>query len=208
MIAGGLVLLTVVADKLFGFKVTRREWIGVGLTAAGLAFLAATLEGEGKDAHADYESATLTIYAGLAFALAVALAWAGPRDAPRRRAARRFGRPPVGRLGRVDQGAQRQPGGGRRAGADTPAGAGDPAGSLAGLTVSARSLQLGKAVPVIAVTSAAANIWTISAGPIVFGEPLPDEPLALTVRLLAFALVIFAAALTPAPVRAAGVEPA
>ena len=51
--------------------------------------------------------------------------------------------------------------------------------SLAGLTVSARSLQLGKAVPVIAVTSATANVWTIAAGPIVFGEPLPDEPLAL-----------------------------
>ena len=29
MIAGGLVLLTVVADRLFGIAVTRREWIGV-----------------------------------------------------------------------------------------------------------------------------------------------------------------------------------
>ena len=46
VIAGGLVLLTVVADRLFGFRVTRREWIGVALTAAGLAFLAATM-GEG-----------------------------------------------------------------------------------------------------------------------------------------------------------------
>ena len=47
VIAGGLVLLTVVADHLFGIKVTRREWIGVGLTAGGLAFLAATLAGVG-----------------------------------------------------------------------------------------------------------------------------------------------------------------
>ena len=46
VIAGGLVLLTVVADKLFGIEVTRREWVGVGLTAAGLAFLAATLDGD------------------------------------------------------------------------------------------------------------------------------------------------------------------
>ena len=30
VIAGGLVLLTVVADRLFGLHVTRREWIGVG----------------------------------------------------------------------------------------------------------------------------------------------------------------------------------
>ena len=38
------------------------------------------------------------------------------------------------------------------------------------------------------------------------GDPLPSEPLALTLRLAAFALVISAAALTPAPVRAAGIE--
>ena len=45
--------------------------------------------------------------------------------------------------------------------------------SLIGLLVSARSLQLGEAVPMIALTSAAANLTTIAAGPIVFGEPLP-----------------------------------
>src|SRR4051812_40103665 len=45
VIAGGLVLLTVVAERVFGLEVTRREWIGVGLIAIGLAFLAATLEG-------------------------------------------------------------------------------------------------------------------------------------------------------------------
>ena len=45
VIAGGLVLLTVVADRLFAHQVTRREWIGVALAALGLAFLAATLEG-------------------------------------------------------------------------------------------------------------------------------------------------------------------
>ncbi|MBA3328975.1 MAG: hypothetical protein H0T43_11810, partial [Solirubrobacterales bacterium] len=75
--------------------------------------------------------------------------------------------------------------------------------SLVGLLVSARSLQLGDAVPVIAVTSATANVLTIASGPILFGEPLPEEPLALVVRLLAFVLVITAAALTPPPVRAA-----
>jgi len=74
--------------------------------------------------------------------------------------------------------------------------------------VSAKSLQDGKAVPVIAVTSAAANIVTIASGPIVFGEPLPDEPLALVARIAAFALVIAAAALTPPPVRAAELQTA
>ena len=79
--------------------------------------------------------------------------------------------------------------------------------SAIGLTVSAKSLQDGKAVPVIAVTSAAANISTIASGPIVFGEPLPDDPFALAVRLLAFVLVIGAAALTRRPGRVARTRP-
>ena len=47
--------------------------------------------------------------------------------------------------------------------------------SLVGLLVSARSLQI--------------------------GEPLPEEPFALAVRLAAFALAIGAAAMTPPPLR-------
>src|SRR5919202_1473194 len=35
VIAGGLVLVTVLATLVFGQPVTRRDWIGVGLTAAG-----------------------------------------------------------------------------------------------------------------------------------------------------------------------------
>ena len=57
--------------------------------------------------------------------------------------------------------------------------------SLVGLLVSARSLQIGPVVPVIALTSTTANALTIAAGPIVFGEPLPEEPLALAVRIAA-----------------------
>jgi hypothetical protein len=75
--------------------------------------------------------------------------------------------------------------------------------SLVGLLVSARSLQIGPAVPVIAITSATANALTIAAGPLVFGEPLPGAPLALALRLGAFALVIGAAALTPPPLPSA-----
>jgi hypothetical protein len=71
--------------------------------------------------------------------------------------------------------------------------------SLVGLLISARSLQLGDAVPMIALTSAAANLTTIAAGPIVFGEPMPDSRLGLVVRVAAFACVIVAAALTPPP---------
>ncbi len=51
----------------------------------------------------------------------------------------------------------------------------------------------------IALTSAAANLTTIAARPIVFGEPLAAGDLALVTRMLAFVLVIVAAALTPPP---------
>jgi hypothetical protein len=71
--------------------------------------------------------------------------------------------------------------------------------SLYGLLVSTRALQRGRAVPVIAITSAAANVTTIAAGPIVFGEPMPNDIPGVVIRLIAFGLVITAAAMTPPP---------
>lgn len=66
---------------------------------------------------------------------------------------------------------------------------------------SARSLQVGDGVAVIAVTSVAANMSSIAAGMIVFGDPLGDDLVVVVARLTAFALVLLAAALMPAPVR-------
>jgi hypothetical protein len=202
VIAGGLVLLTVVADRLFGIPVTRREWIGVALTAAGLAFLAATLGNGADSAHSHYDGGTLAIYvtaagvAGLviaarsrratALAVSAGLLWAASDTSIKALS---------GHLGSLGIGVLIHP----LAFVILVA-------SLLGLLVSARSLQLGDAVPVIALTSAAANLTTIAAGPIVFGEPLPAGKLELAVRVLAFALVIIAAALTPPPLQAAETE--
>ena len=206
VIAGGLVLLTVVADRLFGLQVTRREWLGVALTAAGLAFLAATLDGGGESAHSSYEGATLAIYAGIAAGLGLGAALAG-------RHGYRHGVPlalsAVLLWGASDVSIKALSDHLGDDGARVllhPHALTIATLSLIGLAVSARSLQVGKAVPVIAVTSAAANVCTIASGPIVFGEPLPDEPAALALRIAAFALVIAAAALTPAPVRIAEPE--
>ena len=126
VIAGGLVLLTVCADRLFGFHVTRREWIGVALTAAGLAFLAATLDGAGDEAHNDWEprrAGGLRDRGGRR-----GPAW--PRRWPARTErggndAGAVGRAALGSLRRVDQGAERQRRRRRRRAA-APAGAGDP----------------------------------------------------------------------------------
>lgn len=199
-IAGGLVLLTVVADRFFAHEVTRREWIGVALAAAGLAFLAATLDGGADEAHSAYEPATLAIFVAAVIAVGIAVAVAGNET-------RRAGVLLAASAGLL------------WAASDTTIKAlsdrlGDqslvtivvsPLGllvlvlSLGGLLVSARSLQIGPVVPVIAVTSVAANAVTIAAGPIVFEEPMPEDVFGLTVRILAFALVICAAALTPPP---------
>ena len=198
VIAGGLVLVTVVADRIFGQSVTRREWIGVALTAAGLAFLAATLEGTTDSAHASYGGfayasvmvvttvGALVLAArngasGPALAVSAGLLWAGSDITIKALS------------NHTDMGILV---------IFHPYAYVILVWSLVGLLVSARSLQLGPVVAVIALTSTTANAVTIAAGPIVFKEPLPDEPLALFTRLAAFALVIGAAAMTPPPMRA------
>jgi hypothetical protein len=58
-------------------------------------------------------------------------------------------------------------------------------------------------VPVIAVTGMAANVAGIVGGIVVFGDPLAGNPVSLVIECLAFALVLVAAWLMPAPVRGA-----
>jgi len=203
-IAGGLVLLTVTADRLFAHEVTRREWIGVALAALGLAFLAATLGDTASEAHSDYEDSRLVPFLVIVSTAALVVAWQAP------------GRAREGVLFGISAGLfwaasdtaikALSDGLGERSAVEiliTPLAVLIAVASIAGLVVSARSLQVGKAVPVIALTSVAANTLTIAAGPIVFEEPLPEDPLGVALRMAAFVLVIGAAALTPAPISAA-----
>src|SRR4029453_19217236 len=67
---------------------------------------------------------------------------------------------------------------------------------------SARSLQIGEGVEVIAITSVAANLTAIIGGILVFYDPIGSGPLEIAARFLAFCLVIAGAALMPAPMRA------
>jgi hypothetical protein len=194
VIAGGLVLLTPMADRLFGVEVGARDWIGVAMVAIGLAMLAATLGDTGHSAHGDYDGATLAVYvavltaaAGLAtagrggpaLALSAGLLW-GASDVTIKAASGSLASDGLLVL-------------------FTPLALTITILSLIGLVVSARSLQLGPPVSVIAITSAAANVVTIAAGPLVFGEPLPDEPALFVVRIAAFALIVAGAVVTPGP---------
>ncbi|MGI8414297.1 MAG: hypothetical protein ACR2LV_11285 [Solirubrobacteraceae bacterium] len=201
VIAGGLALLTVIADRVFGLEVSRREWIGVAVTAIGLALLAATLGSTGDSAHGSWEVGPLVLYcggltalslaaavvvrgdpahAGPVLALAAGLLW-GASDVAIKALSGRL--QDIGGLVLLH-----------------PLALVILLLSLVGLVVSARSLQLGPVVAVIAITSAVGNVVTIASGPLVFSEPLPDSTFQLVLRIAAFALVCVAAALTPVPV--------
>ncbi len=183
VIAGGLVLLTVVADRLFAHSVTRREWIGVGLAALGLAFLAATIDSSSDGAHSDYDAATLWTFLAAVTALAVTVGFVGNRT-------KHMGVALGASAGLFwavsDTAIKAQT---STFGENVVTVFGHPlvlvivVASFIGLTVSAKSLQTGKAVPVIAMTTVAANALTIASGPIVFGDPAPDDALGQIARV-------------------------
>ncbi len=200
VIAAGLALLTVIADRLFGLEVTRREWIGVALTAIGLALLAATLGSTGDSAHGSWDGGPLALYLGLTTVAALAACACVRGDPPHAGPVLAIA---AGLLwGASDVAIKAQSGRLGDLGALVlvrPLALVILVLSLVGLVVSARSLQLGPTVAVIAITTTAANFVTISAGPLIFSEPLPRSTALLVLRILAFVLVIVAAGLTPGP---------
>jgi drug/metabolite transporter (DMT)-like permease len=200
VIAGGLVLLTPLAGLVFKLPTTRRDWIGVAVTAAGLTLLAATLGKSGDSAHRDYDASTLWLYVGILTVAAFACCAVVVGDTRRAGPVLAVG---AGLLwGGSDvtiKAASGQLIDTWLLALFTPEAAVITVLSLIGLVVSARSLQIGPAVAVIAITSAAANVVTIAAGPIVFSEPLPEGSFSLAARLVGFAAVIAGAVLTPGP---------
>ena len=211
VLAGGLVLLAVIAERFFGFRLGRRQWAGVVLTALGLAFLAVTGEAPSGQDSADYSAPAMIAFEGALVALGTALIL----SCRRRRDSDQLGvllGLTAGLLFTVTHVAV------KAATGKLDSGAADlllnpylllaVAGGVAAFFASARSLQIGPAVPVIAVTSIAGNASAIPAGIVVFGDPLGTDGLAVTARVAAFLLVVAAAALIPAPTKAAGVEPA
>src|SRR5262249_17271741 len=63
VLSTGVVVLAVMADRLFGFQVGLRQWIGVGMTALGLVLLVVTLPAA-KDAHSAYSLAGMIAFEG------------------------------------------------------------------------------------------------------------------------------------------------
>ena len=67
--------------------------------------------------------------------------------------------------------------------------------SVGAFYASARGLQLGPGVEVIAITSVAANLTAIVGGILVFRDPVGTGALEISGRMLAFSLVVAGAAL-------------
>src|SRR5918992_6780 len=72
VLAGGLVFLTVLAERVFGFSVGTRQWAGVGLTALGLVLLTVTLP-SGTGAHSHYSVAGMIAFESVLLMVGMAL---------------------------------------------------------------------------------------------------------------------------------------
>jgi len=206
VLAGGIVLLAVIAERFFGFELGRRQWFGVVLASVGLALLALTGESRSGQDSADYSVVAMVAFeaALVAAGTALILTYGVERLRSQRGVLLAVA---AGLLFTVTHVAVKALSG--KADTSVAEIVGSPylpiavAGGVAAFFASARSLQLGPAVPVIAVTSIAGNASAIPAGIVVFGDPLGSDALAVAVRSLAFVLIVVAAALIPAPMRAA-----
>ena len=204
VLSGGLVFLAVLAERYFGFQLGRRQWIGLIITAAGLAVIGLTSGSQDRDAPG-YALAALIVLECAVLGLATGLALVS------------------GRLGLSPAGQGMLLG----AAAGALFGVSDIAlkyltnavgngvlellspwtvaallASVVAFYASARGLQLGPGVEVITYTSVAANLVAIVGGILIFRDPIGASPVAIVGRMLAFCLVIAGAALMPAPMRA------
>jgi drug/metabolite transporter (DMT)-like permease len=207
-LAAGVVFIAIMAERLFGFHVGPRQWWGLSLTAAGLVMLAITLPVT-HGAHSHFsDPAMISFEAGL-FGVGGLLIM-GPRmGGPVEHHGVMLGAASGILFGVSDVSIKALTGITHAHGllglVLSPWLLVAVLASIVAFYASARGLQDGDAVPVIAVTGTAANIAGISGGILVFGDPMPGSTLGIIVQALAFVLVVVASALTPAPVRAAGV---
>lgn len=207
VLAAGMVLLAVMAERLFGLRIGRRQWIGLALTAVGLMLLGLTLPAS-HGADSRFSLPGMIAFEG-ALVAAGSLLIMGPQiGAPKAHHGFMLGAAAGILFGVSDiaiKAISGLIGSAGAAGLLTPWIGVCAIASVAAFYASAKGLQDGEAVPVIAITGTAANVSGIVGGVIVFGDPLAGSPVLLVVQCLAFALVLLAAWLMPAPVRAAAV---
>jgi len=209
-LAGGVVMIAVMAERIFGFEVGRRQWAGLALMAGGLVTLAVTSPAS-HGAHSAFSVPAMISFEAALFGIGGLLIM-GPRaGAPVEHHGVMLGAAAGILFGVSDISIKALTG---IVGAHGVLGLVSPwfgvalAASVVAFYASARGLQDGDAVPVIAVTGTAASIASIAGGILVFGDPMRGDAIGIVLQAAALVMVIVASALTPAPVRAAAGAPA
>jgi drug/metabolite transporter (DMT)-like permease len=206
-LAAGMVFIAVMAERLFGFQVGRRQWLGLFLTACGLVMLTLTLPNM-HGAHSHFSPAAMIGFETGLFGLGGLLIM-GPRmGGPVEHHGVMLGAAAGILFGVSDTAIKALTGitgaHGLLGLALSPWLAVAVLASIVAFYASAKGLQDGEAVPVIAVTGTAANIAGIAGGILVFGDPMAASPVGILIQAFAFVLVVVASAMMPAPVRTAG----
>jgi drug/metabolite transporter (DMT)-like permease len=201
VLAAGVVLIAVMADRIFGMKVRKRQWAGLGLTTVGLGLIAITMPSETQVNSAFHIAPMACFEAGLLCLGALLIL--GPRaGAPARHHGVMLAAAAGVLFGVCDVAIKALTG---VVGIDGITGIFSPWLAVAALAsfgsfyAAARALQDGGAVEVIAITGTAANISVVAGGILVFDDPLPGTVLGIVLQGFAFLMIIVASAMTPAP---------
>jgi drug/metabolite transporter (DMT)-like permease len=205
VLSAGLVFLAVLAERFFGFRLGRRQWTGLIITAAGLAVIGIT-QGAQPNNPPGYALAALIIIEGGVLLLATGLAaMSGRLSVLQAREGLLLGIAAGALFGVSDIALKFL----THAVQDglleliSPWTFAALAASVIAFYTSARGLQIGPGVEVIALTSVAANLVAIVGGVLIFRDSIGNGAVAIAGRMIAFGLVIAGAALIPAPVRIA-----
>ena len=208
VLSTGVVILAVLAERMFGFKVGARQWLGVARTAVGLLLLVVTLPAA-SGAHSAYSVAGMISFEVGMLAIGGLLISGPSLGAPDHHHGIMLGAAAGTLFGVSDVAIKALTGlGGVAEVILSPWLAVAILASVVAFYASARGMQDGEAVPVIAATSTAANVSCILGGIVVFGDPMPSDTLGVVLQAVAFTMVCLAALVTPPPVRAAAANAA
>jgi drug/metabolite transporter (DMT)-like permease len=208
VISGGLVFMAILAERFFGFRLGRRQWICLLVTAVGLAILGltaapATRQHASAAALIAVEGAVI-ILSGALICSSIRLERLHPREGI-------FLATAAGALFGVSDIAIKHLAHSALTNVMLLVNPWTFAALLAMVVAfyaSARSLQLGPAIAVITFTSLTGNVVALLGGILVFHDPIGHTPPQIATRTAAFCLVILGAALLPGRLRAGAPIPA
>lgn len=199
VLAGGIVLLAVIAERFFGYPVGTRQWWAVAFSAAGLALLGLTIPSL-HGPHSQFTASTMVAFEGGLTLISAGFVLSLRRGVLADHRGVLFGATAGTLFGVSDIAIKALTG---TASAGPEALLADPwlivaiATGICAQYSAVRALQEGEAVPVIAITGLAANVSNIAGGILVFGDPLASSALGITLQGLAFCFICAAAFLAP-----------